>query len=650
VLFTAPPAGRVIAGPFLVAVTASEGVIGVQFQLDGQNLGAEVTAAPFSITWDTKSAANGPHTLTAVARDGAGNQATVTEMVTVNNNLQVPPPAGTPPSVSITIPPSGRIIAGSVMIEATASSSAVAVQFKLDGQNLSSEVTTTPFSTIWSTTSSANGSHNVTAEARDSAGNIGVAATTVTVDNTLPAFPPGVAPLTYAFSAAKSWTSTDTSDQPRVGFGRIRSSSSVTPSGVTIIGFHQNGTLVTEAGIPASLPIRAGRAYVEFNGQVNTGLAICNSNNQDAVVSFYFTDSAGNNFGSNTLTVTANHQIVAFVNQSPFNGTAVTQATLTFTSNVPVSIAALRTLLNERNDFIVSALPIVDLQGQNSTDAVVVPHFANGGGWRSQIVLVNPGDAPLSGNVQFFGQGQAGSAAPLLTLSINGTSNSTFTYTIAPRSFIRMNTSGAGNVQVGSVRVTPDQNNSAPSISTTFSLLTNGVTVSESTVATISPGLTFRTYLQSSGATAVSGSVQTGLAIANPSSGPVDANLELLTVDGAPTGLATTVTIPSGGQIARFVRELFPQLNSSFEGVLRLKSTTPLVMTALREIINERGDSIFTSTPPVNEATFTNPEMMFPLVVSGGGYSSQFVLLSVSPEAVISGNVWLLSATGVPLN
>jgi hypothetical protein len=126
----------------------------------------------------------------------------------------------------------------------------------------------------------------------------------------------------------------DTSAQPQVGYGRIRGSSSVTASGVTIIGFRQSGVLVSEAGIPASLPLRAGRSYVEFNGQLNTGLAIGNPNNQDAAVSFYFTDGAGNNFGSNTLTVTANHQIVAFVNQSPFNGTAVTQATMTFTSSV----------------------------------------------------------------------------------------------------------------------------------------------------------------------------------------------------------------------------------------------------------------------------------------------------------------------------
>ena len=39
-------------------------VAGVQFKLDGANLGAEDTTAPYSISWDTFSVANGSHTLT----------------------------------------------------------------------------------------------------------------------------------------------------------------------------------------------------------------------------------------------------------------------------------------------------------------------------------------------------------------------------------------------------------------------------------------------------------------------------------------------------------------------------------------------------------------------------------------------------------
>src|SRR2546430_4227304 len=39
------------------------GVVGVQFKLDGANLGAEDTGAPYSVTWNTTTIANGTHSL-----------------------------------------------------------------------------------------------------------------------------------------------------------------------------------------------------------------------------------------------------------------------------------------------------------------------------------------------------------------------------------------------------------------------------------------------------------------------------------------------------------------------------------------------------------------------------------------------------------
>ena len=77
VQLTAPPAGPV-SGTVNVTATASDdvGVAGVQFQLDGAALGAEDTTPPYSVSWDTSTATPGPHTLTAAARDAAGNRTT----------------------------------------------------------------------------------------------------------------------------------------------------------------------------------------------------------------------------------------------------------------------------------------------------------------------------------------------------------------------------------------------------------------------------------------------------------------------------------------------------------------------------------------------------------------------------------------------
>src|SRR5205814_4282333 len=67
------PAGGSVSGNVLVSASASDnvGVVGVSF-LDGTTpIGAEDASSPYSVTWSTASLANGPHSLTAVARDAA---------------------------------------------------------------------------------------------------------------------------------------------------------------------------------------------------------------------------------------------------------------------------------------------------------------------------------------------------------------------------------------------------------------------------------------------------------------------------------------------------------------------------------------------------------------------------------------------------
>ena len=96
---TAPASGATVSATASVTANASDnvGVAGVQFRLDGATLGAELTAAPYTLSWDTTTATNGSHTLTAVARDAAANTATSAAVtVTVNNQTVTPPalPAG----------------------------------------------------------------------------------------------------------------------------------------------------------------------------------------------------------------------------------------------------------------------------------------------------------------------------------------------------------------------------------------------------------------------------------------------------------------------------------------------------------------------------------------------------------------------------
>jgi len=110
VSITAPTNNSTVSGTsVVVSANASDnvGVFGVQFLLDGANLSAEDTISPYGITWNTTAASNGAHTLSARARDAAGNSSTSAAVtVTVNNST------ASVPSCSVTGPDGSSTISG----------------------------------------------------------------------------------------------------------------------------------------------------------------------------------------------------------------------------------------------------------------------------------------------------------------------------------------------------------------------------------------------------------------------------------------------------------------------------------------------------------------------------------------------------------
>src|SRR5438034_1090818 len=372
VTITSPADGSPVSGT--IPVTASVTIIGaltvagVQFKLDGNNLGAEDTSAPYSVPWNTTTASNGSHTLTAVAREGLLGTLWTSDpvRVTVSNDItrptvtinqaagQADPTSSSPinftsvfsepvsgftgtdvtiggtaggtktvtvsggpstytvavsgmttggtviatiaagvardaagnlntaststdnsvsfdataPSVSITSPASGATVSGTITVTASASDNVgvVGVQFQLDGVNAGAELTAAPYSVPWDTTSASNGSHTITAVARDAAGNRTTSAgVTVTVSN-------GTATVTRFEEDSAAIVASPTDAWVRRGpevaafSGGTAGSSDV--SGATVT-FSFTGTAVSWIGLRCSV---CGIASVSIDGGAATSV------------------------------------------------------------------------------------------------------------------------------------------------------------------------------------------------------------------------------------------------------------------------------------------------------------------------------------------------------------------------------------------
>lgn len=170
--FQAPPAGATVRLTVGVQAQASDGssqVASLALTADGQLLGAALSPVPpaptvsAAGTLNTTTLADGTHTLGATATDRAGNSATLSRTIIVDN---------TPPDTQITDGPSGQTAETTVIFTFTGTDNLTPAQnlefsWRLDG----GAFTAFSSATTAAVTSLALGPHTFEVKARDRAGN-----------------------------------------------------------------------------------------------------------------------------------------------------------------------------------------------------------------------------------------------------------------------------------------------------------------------------------------------------------------------------------------------------------------------------------------------------------------------------------------------
>ncbi|MFC1717863.1 Ig-like domain-containing protein, partial [Candidatus Poribacteria bacterium] len=207
VTITTPAAGSEVSGTTTVVASVSDNngvaaITNVDFYMGGVLKGSD-TAYPFSCSWDTTTASDGSCTVEAKAYDEAGNMGAGQISVTVNNADTIPP------TVSITYPFAGSSVSGTTAVATSVSDNngitgIANVEFYIDGV-LSGNDTTYIFSWSWNTTTVPNGSRTIEAKVYDTAGNMGTAQISVTVNN-----PDNITPTVTITSPASGSEVSDT--------------------------------------------------------------------------------------------------------------------------------------------------------------------------------------------------------------------------------------------------------------------------------------------------------------------------------------------------------------------------------------------------------------------------------------------------------
>jgi hypothetical protein len=169
---TSPTNGATVSGTTVSASFTSSGDLSqahhAALRLDG---GAEIAASSLNGSINISPVSAGAHTLDGYLVRSDGTKIAGSDAVQVGFTTTVPDTIK--PTVVISAPRDGDTVTGSITITATATDNVgvAGVTFKLDGTALGAEDTTAPYSFAWATAAVTNGTHVLTALARDAAGN-----------------------------------------------------------------------------------------------------------------------------------------------------------------------------------------------------------------------------------------------------------------------------------------------------------------------------------------------------------------------------------------------------------------------------------------------------------------------------------------------
>ena len=444
-------------------------------------------------------------------------------------------------------------------------------------------------------------------------------------------------PAALAVTGAVWWSYAQGTIQ--VGYTVVtRTAGTEMPIGTAVFSYRNgDGVLVTEAGVGAAELVSRGRVFADEVG-TRTGLALVNTGAATVPVTLTLRNGAGSQVGQKILMLNPGQHSARFVDELFGAQAADFRGNVTFESASGLGAITLRESRNARAEPLYTTLPVVDLDATAGTDPVVFPHLAVGGGYRTQVILINRSAEMVMGRIQLVG-----SDGSPLQVDWDGVTASEGTYQIAADGVYRVELTGAAAVQVGYATVT-SETGSTPAGSVIFQLWSGTTLVTEAGVGATPETTTARISLDNVGR-------QTGVAIANR--GSTAAEVQFILQDRFATQQEkVTQTIPAGGHLARMAQELFPAVESGFNGLVEIQTSVAVAAVTLQLTINTLGEVVLT-TLPVADLTrpLTATTVVFPQVVIGSGFSTRLVFVN-GPTASNVGMVFSNSdgtAMNVPI-
>lgn len=297
-------------------------------------------------------------------------------------------------------------------------------------------------------------------------------------------------------------------------------------------------------------------------------------------------------------------------------------------SEVPLSVVGWSVANTRHGDALVTVLPVV--RGVPANPVTVLPNVTIGGGYRTDVILLNPHDESVQGEVSVRDE--------------TGQEIERERYLLEPRSSFVWRPSGDGLIVRTRYVVVYPHSPSTPSVAALVSRWEEGL-ITMGAIEPVSSILQARVPVDTMPDLIRHGRrTQFHLVIANASDHGASVRLILRDLDGKEIDRVERLIL-AGAQTDFTLGELFDRVQ--FSGSLSLGSDVPVAVTARQLTTNLRGDEILTEIPVLTDSA-KEATQLFPYT-DGAGDSTQVVVLA-GPMALVDSSIDFLGVDGRPLD
>lgn len=374
--------------------------------------------------------------------------------------------------------------------------------------------------------------------------------------------------------------------------------------------------LISETSVVAPKSQTQSMFFMDQSANQENEIIISNPNTEAVDVQFQFRD--GNQSQDATRSIGGGARLE--VAGSELFGAAVRgkMGTLTVASRQPVSSLVLLRSHTKRNEDLLAAIPVADTF--DSSDGAVVPGLEIGAGHQSELILVNPLAATLSGHIEVLDArtGQAVKVAETAT-----------SYKLSPGGQFHLKlTSPSYMLEPAYAVVRSDQGSQLPWVGAMLTVWNGDLLLSETAIS--AHAATQMAYLS---VDTVQDLIRHGetpsitrIAVANATQTPALLRFTLFDPDGNERGRYEQI-LPIGTQREWSLGDMFNI--EQFKGSIRFWSDTPVALSNKRVTDTIRGDTLENELGYVDgNAKGTADASDLPAISDGDGLATKITLIN----------------------